>query len=165
MESAQISQHQVAVYAFARNASGWFTTKELVKKTGVNARTARLHLLRRVQLRVLARRQYFSACYYRLIPVPDDRAGAYARQLQEAMETFERPKRKGIGAKLAALFAKQPKRTDIADGMSPDLAIATLAFELAHIGRLSRAPRADYFERVRADFEDAWQYQEQHQFA
>ena len=76
-------------------------------------------------------------------------------------ETFE-AKRKGIGATFAALFTKRPGRTKIVDGLPPDEARATLAFELAMIGRATRARRADYFERVLEDLDSAWTHQEKH---
>ena len=135
---------------------------DAVKATKLAPRTVGRHLERLTAVGILERRAVFGGCRYRRQPGdPDMRAAAYMRRLEAVRETFAK---RGIGARMAALFARRtgPVRTTIADGKPPDEAAATLVYELARIGRAMNVARQDYSERVLADLHDAWRYQDMH---
>ena len=89
MERSEVSLQEVKMYlALKANASAWFTSKELAKKTAGNERTARAHLLKLVRLGIVDQAEVFPAHRYRISDKASKRNVAYVQRLETACEVF-----------------------------------------------------------------------------
>ena len=88
MERAEVSEHELKVYAFTLKAAGWVTNHEIAKGAGVARRTARQHSLRLVQLGVFDQADVFPAHRYRVGKQARSRNRAYVLRLEQAAEVF-----------------------------------------------------------------------------
>lgn len=152
---AIISELELRVYEFARKARGWFEAKDVARITRVKGRTVRLYLLRLTQLGVLERRRAVGYRYRLVESHPGDRADEHVRAIEAMRETFDKGRGRGGMAKKFIALIKGP---EMARGRSPDMAAASLAFELAKIGRASAAERQNFVGRVAADIDSAWEH-------
>ena len=78
-----IGKSQVKIYVFASRGD-WFTACEAARKTGINPRTVRWHLLRLTQIGVLERRTSFGGCRYRMATHLSGGAADHVRELEAA---------------------------------------------------------------------------------
>ena len=88
METSEISEHQVRVYAFALQAATWVTANEIAAGASVAKRTARAHALRFVKLGIFDQAEVFPAHRYRLSPLASKRNRTLVQRVEEAQKIF-----------------------------------------------------------------------------
>ena len=88
MEHAEISLHQVRIFAFVHEAGRWVTNAEIAQGAQVAPRTARAYTKRLVELGILDQAEVFPAHRYRYAPQAGNRNKAYLTRLQQAQEVF-----------------------------------------------------------------------------
>ena len=87
METAEISEHQVAVFEHLKDGA-WKTSAEVALATRIAGRTARHHLTKLVALGVLEEARIFPGHRYRLNGRPSARAAEFVKRLKDAGEIF-----------------------------------------------------------------------------
>lgn len=88
METSEISHHQVKIYTALRDTKEWLTSKDLAKRSGVNERTTRAHLLKFVKLMVVDQVEVFPGHRYRLSDKASKRNQGIIGRLDQAEEIF-----------------------------------------------------------------------------
>ena len=95
MESTEISREEIRIFDFVERSVGWFTARQAIAATGVKPRTARRHLARFAELRILQRARTFGGCHYKRRLDKLDlgaRSLNYLAELNAAKEAFENVK-------------------------------------------------------------------------
>lgn len=88
MEKNEISLHQLRIFEFVKEHSGWLTARDIAKGSGVAERTARHHATQLVQLGIFDSAEVFPAHRYRLSDKADKRNKSYILRLERARDVF-----------------------------------------------------------------------------
>jgi predicted transcriptional regulator len=89
MESVKISPHEVAVFKTLMAADQWLTAAGIAERAQVAPRTARKHLTKLAELKLVDHVEVFSGYRYRLAGDAADRNRHYYGRLIEAAEVFK----------------------------------------------------------------------------
>ena len=88
METSEISAHQVRVYNFVAEQSGWVSARDIAHGAQVSGRTARNHALNFVRLGVFDQAEVFPSHRYRLSLLADKRNKTFVQRLKQANTVF-----------------------------------------------------------------------------
>lgn len=86
VERTEVSVHEVRIYAAAKAAAAWLTSKQLASMADVAGRTARAHALKLVRLGLFDQAEIFPGHRYRLSVLAKKRNVAYVRRLELAAD-------------------------------------------------------------------------------
>lgn len=88
MEKNEVSIHLLKVFEFVKKSSGWVTSADIAKGSGVAPRTARSHALLLVQMGIFDQAEVFPAHRYRFSDKAEKRNKSYMIRIQNAKEVF-----------------------------------------------------------------------------
>lgn len=89
MEKNEVSIHEAKLFLVLRGGgTGWITSRDAAKASGISERTARAHLLKLAKMGLVDQAEVFPAHRYRLAAKADKRNGGYVRRLESACEVF-----------------------------------------------------------------------------
>lgn len=88
METTQVSAHEIRVFEYIKESSGWVTNKEIAEHANVSERTARQKTKKLVELGLLNVESTFPGYRYQLSEFARNRNHAYVIRLYKAKEAL-----------------------------------------------------------------------------
>lgn len=89
MERAEISLHQVKIYAYLASRKTWMTNKDIAKATGVSLRRTAHHTKTFVGLGIFDQAETYPGHRFRFSEMARKRNPSYLQRLEQAHEIFQ----------------------------------------------------------------------------